>query len=130
YVGADRRREQQALLAAMQEALASDVDNAVFTREVGWPAVQAVHALGRGDAARAVQLLRPVRSNAHRFGGSHAQRDLVDLTLIEAAQRAGDVPLAAGLAAERRAQRPHSALARHLAARSPVAAGARMPAAA
>jgi len=130
YVGADRQREQQAVLAAMQEALASDVDNAVFTREVGLPAVQAVHALGRGDAARAVQLLRPVRSHAHRFGGSHAQRDLVDLTLIEAAQRAGDAPLAAGLAAERRALRPHSALAQRLAARSPVAAGERMAAAA
>jgi tetratricopeptide (TPR) repeat protein len=123
YVGADRQREQQVVLAAMQEALASDVDNAVFTREVGLPAVQAVHALGRGDAARAVQLLRPVRSHAHRFGGSHAQRDLVDLTLIEAAQRAGDAPLAAGLAAERRALRPHSALAQRLAARWPVAAG-------
>ena len=35
----------------------------------------------------AVQLLRPVRSIAHRFGGSHAQRDLLDLTLIEAALR-------------------------------------------
>jgi hypothetical protein len=34
-------------------------------------------------------LLRPVRNIAGRFGGSHAQRDLLDLTLIEAAFRSG-----------------------------------------
>ena len=38
----------------------------------------------------AAQLIRPVRSIAHRFGGSHAQRDVIDLTLIEAALRAGE----------------------------------------
>jgi predicted unusual protein kinase regulating ubiquinone biosynthesis (AarF/ABC1/UbiB family) len=36
---------------------------------------------------RRVRLLRPMRTIAHRFGGSHAQRDLLDLTLIEAAAR-------------------------------------------
>jgi hypothetical protein len=45
--------------------------------------------------------LRPIRSYAHRFGGSHAQRDLLDLTLIEAAARAGQDRLAAALRDER-----------------------------
>ncbi len=116
-VGADRPSAQAALVEAMQEAAAGDADNAAFTREVGLPAALAVQALGQGDAVRAAALLRPIRSSAHRFGGSHAQRDLIDLTLIEAAQRSGDQPLAAALAAERAALRPHSPLAQRLARR-------------
>ena len=60
------------------------------------------------DASR---LLRPIRRVAHRFGGSHAQRDLLDLTLIEAAFRAGQTNLAAALAAERHEGRHESPLA-------------------
>jgi hypothetical protein len=55
-----------------------------------------------------VRLLRPIRSYHHRFGGSNAQRDVIDLTLIEAAIRSGDRPLARALAAERAARRPDS----------------------
>ena len=117
YVLADRPHEQQALLAAQQAAMRSDLDNAAFTRDVGHPATRAVQAFGAGDFARAAALLRPVRSGAHRFGGSHAQRDLIDLTLLAAADRGGDRPLAAALAAERIALRPNSPDARRLAAR-------------
>ena len=39
--------------------------------------------------------------HAHRFGGSHAQRDLLHVTLLEAALRAGRNTLARALAAER-----------------------------
>jgi len=38
---------------------------------------------------------------SHRFGGSHAQRDILHRTLIEAALRAGRRPLAEALLAER-----------------------------
>ena len=62
-------------------------DNALFTREVGAPVARAIHAFGAGEYAQTVELLRPVRNIAHRFGGSHAQRDVLDLTLIEAALR-------------------------------------------
>jgi len=117
YVGADRVAAQGELLKAMEDTARENADNGEFTRDAGLPVALAVQALGAGDAARAVALLRPVRSQAHRFGGSHAQRDLIDLTLIEAAQRAGDQPLTAALAAERAALRPHSPLAqRRLAA--------------
>ena len=85
---------------------------------MGHPAVLAVQAFAEGDHARAASLLRGIRSQAHRFGGSHAQRDLIDLTLIEAALRSGDVPLARGLAHERLAQRPRSAWAQRLGQRA------------
>ncbi|MBL8445595.1 MAG: tetratricopeptide repeat protein, partial [Zoogloeaceae bacterium] len=65
-----------------------------------------------------VRLIRPIREIAHRFGGSHAQRDLLDLTLIEAALRAGRQPLATALCAERLQARGHSPLTRNLLART------------
>lgn len=120
YVGADRAQAQHELLETMREAAAAPTDNAVFTREVGLPAAEAVYALGHGQAQRALELLRPLRSGAHRFGGSHAQRDLIDLSLLEAAQRAGDPALTAALAAERLAMRPASPLAQRLARRFAV----------
>ncbi|WP_029000668.1 tetratricopeptide repeat protein [Azohydromonas australica] len=118
FTGAGRADEQQRLLRAQDEALALGGDNAGFVREVGGAAARAAMAFGDGDYARCVALLRPVRHRAHRFGGSHAQRDLLDLTLIEAALRAGDQALARGLAAERAALRPASLLARRFVRRS------------
>ena len=50
----------------------------------------------------------PRRSIANRFGGSHAQRDVIDWTLTEAALRAGLDDLAEALAHERLALKPHS----------------------
>lgn len=38
--------------------------------------------------------IAPLRCDAHLFGGSHAQRDVVALTLVEAAFAAGDMALA------------------------------------
>ena len=90
--------------------MAGSGDNADFTRDVGHPVSLAIKAFGEGDYSKAVALLRPVRSIAYRFGGSHAQRDVIDLTLIEAAFRAGDTALASALSAERAAARPHSPL--------------------
>ena len=43
-----------------------------------------------------------MRDIANRFGGSHAQRDLISLTLIEAALRGGDGARARHYLAERR----------------------------
>ncbi len=111
FVGAGRQADQRRLLEAQRQVVSEGGDNAMFTREVGHPAALAVAAFGDGDHRQAATLLRSIRDHAHRFGGSHAQRDLIDLTLLEAALRIGQPGLALGLAAERQAQRPHSALA-------------------
>ena len=110
FVGAGRREAAQAVLAAQSEAMARRNDNAGFTADVGHAACKAVIAFGDGDYRRTVDLLRPVRSIAARFGGSHAQRDVIDLTLIEAAIRAGDASLSAALVAERADRRHESPL--------------------
>jgi hypothetical protein len=116
YVGADRAAARDALLEAQRSAQLRGDDNAMFTREVGHPGCLALAAVARGEWAVAVDLLRGIRSHAHRFGGSHAQRDLLDLTLLHAAERGPDRALFRALAAERLALRPASALARRTAA--------------
>jgi len=106
FVGAGRDKAAAAVLEAQRAAMEAAGDNAAFTREMGYPATQAIKAFGDGNHAETVRLLRPVRSYAHRFGGSHAQRDVLDLTLIEAARRAGQNNLVAALLAERAGGRP------------------------
>src|SRR6185436_19971119 len=103
FVVANRSAKAEEVLAAQREARQRADDNADFTREVGHAATLAIKAFGDGDYSECVRLLRPVRSYAHRFGGSHAQRDLIDLTLIEAAARSGQHRLAEALRTERRA---------------------------
>ncbi|MFL9824993.1 tetratricopeptide repeat protein [Rhodoplanes sp. SY1] len=112
FVGAGRPDSAARVMEAQRVAMAGPGDNAAFTREVGRPVTEAIVAFGEGRFAETVRLLRTVRGIAHRFGGSHAQRDVIDLTLIEAALRAGDGGLAAALAAERTAAKPESPLAR------------------
>jgi hypothetical protein len=105
FVGSGRDKAQQAVIDSLRGAAAGVGDPAAFAREVGLDAALAIQAFGQGRYAETVRLLRPLRSYAHRFGGSHAQRDLLDLTLIEAASRARLDGLARALTAERLARR-------------------------
>jgi hypothetical protein len=101
FVGANRMESADAVLEAQRAAIHDSGDNADFTREVGHPATLAIRAFGDGNYSETVRLLRPIRNYAHRFGGSHAQRDLIDLTIIEAAARSGQARLAEALRLER-----------------------------
>jgi hypothetical protein len=112
FVGAGRWQSLARVVVAQKEAMLRDGDNATFTRQVGQPVVRAIMTFGDGNYAATVSLLREVRNIAHRFGGSHAQRDVLDLTLIEAALRSGQQSVATALASERLATRPKSPLAR------------------
>jgi len=59
--------------------------NHQMAREVGLPLMRGLMSLARGDGDAAAEALYPVRGHAQRFGGSHAQRDLIDQTLLAAA---------------------------------------------
>lgn len=124
FVGAGLEEPARMLLEAQNQAMTGDDDNAAFTREVGQPVTRAIKTFGDGDYATVVALLRPIRGIAARFGGSHAQRDVIDLTLIEAAFRAGNGALAAALSAERAVARPESPLSQLFLRRAKAAAGA------
>ena len=68
--------------------------NHQMAREVGLPLMRGLLAFGRGDADGAVDLIYPARAGAQRFGGSHAQRDLIDQTLLAAAAHANALHVA------------------------------------
>ncbi|MBM3488002.1 MAG: tetratricopeptide repeat protein [Alphaproteobacteria bacterium] len=108
FVGDGRSKAADRLLATLARRAEGTNTNAMMTREVGLPVATALASFGKGDWSRAVELLMPVRANAHRFGGSHAQRDLLSLTLIEAALRGGRHRLARALLAERTDLKPAS----------------------
>ena len=112
FVGSGRTKAQKTIIETLRETAQGEGDTAAFAREVGLDASLAIQAFGQGRFAETVRLLRPLRHQAHRFGGSHAQRDLIDLTLLEATIRAGNPTLASALASERVARRPESPLAR------------------
>lgn len=113
FVGAGRSASAQRVIEAQMTAtMAEGYDNAAFTREVGHPVTLAIQNFGAGNYAETVRQLRGVRNIAHRFGGSHAQRDVLDLTMIEAAFRSGQHALAKALSAERAMAKPRSPLAR------------------
>jgi tetratricopeptide (TPR) repeat protein len=88
-------------------------DNRNITADVGGRLIDGVLAFAEGAYARAVDLILPVRYNAARIGGSHAQRDLITQTLIAAAERAGQHNLTRALLAERLAVRPTDRTRRH-----------------
>jgi tetratricopeptide (TPR) repeat protein len=81
-------------------------DNVAVTAEVGLPLVAAMLDFAARRYGEAIERILPLRYDVIRIGGSHAQRDLVDLTLLVAAERAGEKNLARALAAERAALRP------------------------
>lgn len=106
YLCAGRDCALDGLLAGMRAAAGGSGSNAMMTREVGLPVTEALLSFSRQDYDHAIGLLLPVRQIAHRFGGSHAQRDLINLTLIEAALRGQRANLACALAAERMELKP------------------------
>lgn len=108
FVGAGRPKAAAGLLKALEKRTAEGGTNGRMTWEVGLPLCRALHAFGEGDFVAAVELLLPLRLVASRFGGSHAQRDVINLTLIEAALRGGRLTLARALASERTALKPDS----------------------
>jgi hypothetical protein len=86
-VGARHWTESSRLEQALVRRRLLHTRYAETTRLVGLPACRAIIAFGRGDYARATELLGTIPAFARRLGGSHAQRDLLYLTLLEAVRR-------------------------------------------
>lgn len=123
YIGANDEAAARELLSAVSVSGAAHNANSAMAREVGSPACEALQAFAQRRYGAAVDLLAPVRSIANRFGGSHAQRDIIAQTAIEAAIRGGLVNTAAQLINERLEHKPHSPLAWRFRARALDAAG-------
>jgi hypothetical protein len=81
-------------------------DNHEITAAVGRRLIDGVLCFASCDYSGAVDAILPMRGEAIRIGGSHAQRDIIDLTLIAAAERAGRADLTRSLLSERLKVRP------------------------
>lgn len=103
FAGAGRWDLAARLLRALDRRLAGGSHGANYdmTRLVGLPACRALLAYARGEHAEAHALLRALPPVAHRLGGSHAQRDVFQLTraAAEAAARRAPNRFSGGLRA-------------------------------
>jgi tetratricopeptide (TPR) repeat protein len=118
FLGAGRRNEAERVAAAMRRAATRNDDNAYMTRSVGLPLAEAFLAFDAGRYSETVEKIAVVRGIAQRFGGSHAQRDILSLTALHAALRGGLKQSAEAFASERVAHKPESPWARNLAERA------------
>lgn len=87
-------------------------DHARMAARIGLPCTRAALAFAQGAYGKAAAMLLEMRPHARLMTGSHAQRDVLELTLIEAAIRAGETSLAAALLEPRLARKPSSARTR------------------
>ena len=110
--GAGRLDEARAVVEELTRYVAATPahtqSNVMMTAEVGLPATRAVIAFTEGRHDDVVEELWPVRARFHRFGGSHAQRDVLQRTLTDSAIRSGQLDLARALLNERLSQRDTS----------------------
>ena len=112
FVGAGRMDEARQLVArstdvVQRPSVASD-SNRWMTEAVGLPACRAVIAFSEERYDDVLNELIPIRSTFNRFGGSHAQRDVLQRTIVESAIRSGNSLLARALLRERLSARGSS----------------------
>ncbi len=96
-VGRIARREQAASTGAASRQAAD---------RAGLRLLEGFAAFAAGEPEARPDRLIDIRPEAHAVGGSHAQRDVIDLTLIAAATRSGQTALTRALVAERTARKP------------------------
>jgi tetratricopeptide (TPR) repeat protein len=87
FVGArdwDRARRLELALAGSQSL---PTRHGATTRQIGLSACRALIAFEQGNYTLAITLLASLPEWAHRLGGSHAQRDVLHLTLLQAVER-------------------------------------------
>jgi hypothetical protein len=108
FVGAQRMDLAQRTIAAMEQKCTGTDTNATMAREVGLPLAKALVSFADRRYSDVVRRLLAIRTIASRFGGSNAQRDLIHLTLVEAALRSDQIRLARALIAERTQLKPSS----------------------
>jgi tetratricopeptide (TPR) repeat protein len=87
FVGARDWDRAQRLELALARSVSLPTRYGETTRQVGLPACRALIAFGRGNDTLAINLLASLPALAHRLGGSHAQRDVLNLTLLKAIGR-------------------------------------------
>ncbi len=124
FVGAGRVEEANEVLAVVESAATEDIGvNKMMSNDVGIATSSAMIAFGQQRYGDAIEKLLSIRTIAHRFGGSHAQRDILTQTLIESAIRDGNSGLANCLVGERMVHKPLTPLSQRFASKLPADIG-------
>jgi tetratricopeptide (TPR) repeat protein len=108
FVATGRDDASRRTIEALEAAAGDGTSSARLIRDIGLPVVHAIRDFGDEDYEGCFDALLDIRKRANGFGGSNAQRDVLNLTLLEAAIRAGNLTAAAALRNERKAVRPDS----------------------
>lgn len=109
FVGSGRIDEAEAIISRLQAYVAqsdSHANNREIVAQVGIPITRAIVAHGKGDYVGCAGLLDPIRNQLRTIGGSHAQRDALERTFIDALQRSGSQSRADQLLHQRLVDRP------------------------
>ena len=127
YLGAGRDADVERVMKEFEKTASGRGETARWAGAVALPLVRGFRAFWRRDYAGCADALYPARHIVNQFGGSHAQRDVIDWTLTEAAVRSGQRELGEALAHERLALKPHSVVNRSLLTRARAGAAAVSP---
>jgi len=87
FVGARDGARARRLELSLARAQAQPTRHGYTTRQLGLPACRALIAFGENNDGFAIRLLANLPAYANRLGGSHAQRDVLHLTLLRAVER-------------------------------------------
>ena len=104
FIGAGDLARARDLVAALEQFVekANRASTGwAMSSTVGLPICRGLVHFADGAYEAVLDDLLPIRSGVHEFGGSHAQRDAVERTLLEAAIRAGRNEIALALVSER-----------------------------
>ncbi len=94
------------LMDKMIDRLRTNAENGnIFAREIILPLAQGIDAFAQEDYSAAVEYLEPVFPQLTRIGGSHAQREVFEDTLLEAYLRAQQFDRAEEMLRERLGRR-------------------------
>lgn len=97
------------LAGAIQDYAAStDTFDGGASKAIGVPIAKALAARAKGDSKKAATLLHNARPNFSQMGGSNAQRDILDILMVDLALAADDKKLAQSALNSYLDVRPHS----------------------
>ena len=108
YLGAGQEEKVERIAQGYRNNRAAAPETTIWAQQTGLPLIEGFQAFWRGDYETAIAKLHPARFIANTFGGSHAQRDIIDWTLTEAALQGRISGVAEAMARERLALKPHS----------------------
>jgi hypothetical protein len=84
FVGARDWTRAQRLEQVLVRSQSKPTRHGEATRRIGLPGCRGLIAFGRDNHPSAIEMLASVPAQVHRLGGSHAQRDVLHLTLLHA----------------------------------------------